>query len=456
MPKAKILIVDDDPDVREQISRWLSKDYYFLEEASTGEEALEKVSQSNFDVVLLDIKLPTMNGFKVLKEMHQNYPDVCVIILSAYGDAETIKRALREGAFDFFDKMRNYNILMTKIEKSIERFNASREQDYHTEEEQNRYALEKIIGKSPKALEMMSLVKKVAETDASVLILGESGTGKELVAKAIHYISKRLNKPLVIADCSTITPSLIESELFGHEKGAFTGAIKRKKGKLERANGGSLFIDEIGELNKPLQMKLLRFLQEGTIERVGGEEVIPIDARILAATAVDLKQAIDQKNFREDLYFRFNEFTINIPPLRDRKEDIPLLIDHFIKVYKRKYLKNVDSISSQALKMLLNHDFRGNNVRELEHIISRAIVLTDGTEIKLDAIKIEDSRSIIAIDESDYELQLRKYVANQEKRYLLYQLNKHNWHIINTAKSIGIDRSNLTLKMKKYGIKNHH
>ena len=454
MPEAKILIVDDEPDIREQISRWFPKEEYLLDEATTGEEALEKVKQVDFSVILLDLKLPQMDGLSVLKQLRKDYPDTCVIILTAYGDAESTKKALQAGAFDFFDKPIKYRLLVPRIESAIERFNLTREKNYQTEEEQQKFSLEKIIGTSSKMAAMLERIQKVATTEAPVLILGESGTGKELIAKVIHYNSPRHNKTLMIADCSTITPSLIESELFGHEKGAFTGAIKRKKGKFERAHEGTLFIDEIGELDHPLQMKLLRFLQEGTLERVGGEEVIKVNARVLAATAVDLKKAIEAEKFRRDLYYRLNVVAIEIPPLRERKEDIPLLVDHFIKIYSRKNLKPIRSISKEAMRLLVNYDFRGN-VRELENIIHRAVVLTDGEEIQPEVIGFDLLTAQQTGTTKYFDLSLKEFNDACERDYILYQLNKNNWHISHTAAAIGIDRSNLTLKMKKYGITNH-
>ncbi len=454
MQRSKILIVDDDPDIRSQVSRWLNAENYEVDEADSGKQALEKVKKQTYGVILLDLKLPEIDGFQVLREIRQDYPDTCVIILTGYPDTEKTKRALREGAFDFFEKPIRFNMLLPRIESAIEKFNATREQHYQSEEEQEKFTLDKIIGSSPNLLELKENIKKVAKTEATVLILGESGTGKELVAKAIHYNSLRKDKPLMIADCSTITPSLIESELFGHEKGAFTGAYKRKKGKFERANGGTLFIDEIGELDKPLQMKLLRFLQEGTIERVGGEEVIPVDARVLTATAVDLKQAMERKEFREDLYFRLSVVTIHIPPLRDRKEDIPLLVDNLIKIYNRKNFKEVKGISGRGLQLLNGYDFPGN-VRELENIIHRAVIQANDSEISPEDITFDRLITRRPFDEQYYDLSIKDFVAEREKEYIIFQLNQNDWHISKTAEMIGIDRSNLTLKMKKYGIKNY-
>ncbi len=455
MTRAKILIVEDEAQVREQIARYLSQEGFLLDQAPTGEIALEKAIHTTFSVVLLDLKLPKMDGFSVLQQFRKEYPDTCVIILTAYGDTETINRARQAGAFDFFDKPIKYKLLVPSIQRAVEQFNLSREKDYQAEEAQQKFTLNTLIGNSPSMLSLLERIEKVAKSDAPVLILGESGTGKEHVARVIHYNSSRKDQTLMIADCSTITPSLIESELFGHEKGAFTGAMKRKMGKLERAHGGTLFIDEIGELEPPQQMKLLRFLQEGTIERVGGEEVISVDARVIAATAVNLKSAIEQGKFRSDLYFRLNVVTIEIPPLRERREDIPLLVNHFIKIYSRKNRKPDMSISPEAMRALLHYDFYGN-VRELENIIYRAIVLTDGNTIQPAAVAFDPITSQQTAIAKYFDLPIREFSDACERDYLMHQLTKHHWHISNTAKAIGLDRSNLTLKMKKYGLNNYH
>lgn len=455
MTRAKILVVEDEAPVREQIVRYLNQEGFLLDQAPTGEIALEKASRTTFSVVLLDLRLPKMDGFSVLRQFRKEYPDTCVIILTAYGDTETITKARQAGAFDFFDKPIKYKLLVPSIQRAVEQFNLSREKDYQAEEAQQKFTLNTLIGNSPGMLSLLERIEKVAKSDAPVLILGESGTGKEHVARVIHYNSARKDQTLMIADCSTITPSLIESELFGHEKGAFTGATKRKMGKLERAHGGTLFIDEIGELEPPQQMKLLRFLQEGTIERVGGEEVISVDARVIAATAVNLKSAIDQGKFRSDLYFRLNVVTIEIPPLRERCEDIPLLVDHFINIYSRKNRKPDMSISPEAMRALLHYDFYGN-VRELENIIYRAIVLTDDNIIQPAAVAFDPITSHQAAITKYFDLPIREFSDACERDYLVHQLTKHQWHISNTAKAIGLDRSNLTLKMKKHGLSNDH
>jgi len=451
MVSSKILIVDDELEVQSQLKRYLQAEKYETKEAATGEQALALLNDYNFDVILLDVKLPDVSGIDLLQQLHKNYPDTCVIIMTAFGNSEITKKALRAGAFDFFDKPLRFNTLLPRIDSAIERFLATRERVYFAEEEQRKYTFDNIIGNSAKMVETLNLIKKVANTDATVLILGESGTGKEQVAKAIHYNSHRRNNPWMIADCSTITSSLSESELFGHEKGAFTGAMKRKIGKFERASGGTLFIDEIGELDHPLQMKLLRFLQEGTIERVGGEELIHVDARVIAATAVDLKAAIEKKVFREDLFFRLNVVTINIPPLRDRIDDIPLLVDHFISAYSRKYRKQINSITTHALNLLKNYEFPGN-VRELENISQRAIVHTDSNVIKPNAIIFDPINSNHKLFREYFDMPIRKYLVACEKDYLIHLLNKHDWHIINSAKDAEIDRTNLSLKMKKHGL----
>ena len=452
MISPRILIVDDNAEIRTQVSRWLLRDNYLIDEAASQKEALSKISKNDYSVVLLDLKLQNgiEEGFHLLQKLNQEYPDTCVIIMTAYGSSDYFKRARREGAFDFLDKPLRFNILQPRIESAIEHFNLAREREYHEEVRREEHSFKNIIGDSPKLKQVMERAKKVAASDASVLIQGETGTGKEMIAYAIHYNSPRSKQPFIIADCSTINPNLIESYLFGHERGSFTGATSRRKGTIERADRGTLFIDEIGELTNELQMKLLRFLQEGTFERVGGEGASKVDVRVIAATKVDLKQAIQQGKFRDDLYFRFQSI-INIPPLRDRKEDIPLLVDHFVAKYARKNSRNEMKVSLAAMTSLINHDFRGN-IRELENIIQDAIISTEGDEIKREVLRLESMNAEEVINEEIYKLPIKEATHQFERKYILRLLERNNWNITNSAKEAKIDRSNLTLKMKKYGI----
>jgi len=452
MKTSKVLIVDDEPETRVQITRWLHSEGYTTEEAASGEEALEKVKQTDFSVVLLDLKLPTMDGFEVLNQLHRDYPDTCVIILTAYPDTERTKRALREGAFDFFDKPIKFSSLLPRIEIAAERFNFAREGLYQREEEQRKYSFENIIGKNPKMREVFELVKKVAASDTTVLVRGESGTGKELIASAIHHNSLRADKPWIIADCGAMAEGVIESDLFGHERGAFTGALRRKIGKLERANGGSLFIDEIGDMTPKLQMKLLRFLQERTFERVGGEGLIETNVRIIVATHKDLEKVMEERQFREDLFYRISVFPIFLPPLRERIEDIPLLVDHFIKKFSMNLRKRVSQISSEALDILMKYKFPGN-IRELENIIERAVILEDGTTLSAKSLPTDLGEFAAKKNIKLSELNFKQAKEEFEKWYVKEVLEKADCNISKAAKLASMDRGNFKEKMKKYLIK---
>ncbi|RMD98028.1 MAG: sigma-54-dependent Fis family transcriptional regulator, partial [Calditrichaeota bacterium] len=313
---SKVLIVDDQQGIRDQLTRWLSHEGYKTEQAANGEQTLKLLKKFNFHVVLLDLKLPDVNGYELLSKIHRHYPDTCVIVLTAYGDSDSPARAREAGAFDFFSKPIQFELLIHRIDAAIETFRAKRERDFLLEEQKQQFQFETMIGKSEAMQRMFELIERVANSEETVLVLGESGTGKDLVAGAIHYNSRRKDKQLIVANCAALPEHLAESELFGHEKGAFTGAIARKIGKFERADGTSLFIDEIGELSLQLQTKFLRFLQEKTIERVGGTEPIYIDTRIIAVTNLNFQAAVTEKRFREDLFHRLSRVIINVPPLR--------------------------------------------------------------------------------------------------------------------------------------------
>ena len=452
MDKSKLLIVDDDPDMRLQISRWLSADGYKIQQCGNGQSALDEIGRSNIGIVLLDLQLPDMSGHEVLEQIRSEYPDCCTIIITAYGNSDIIEKALQQGATDFINKPIDFSTLALRIRNAYQSFRQKREAAYQIEEERERSSFSNIIWKSRQMSEVIERVQKVAVADTNVLILGESGTGKELIARAIHYHSPRSENVLVVADCSAMSETIIESDLFGHERGAFTGAMQRRKGKFERADHGTLFIDEIGELSPKVQTKLLRFLQERQFERVGGDQLIPVDSRIVAATNINIKKAVREKRFREDLYFRLSVVTIQLPPLRDRTEEIPLLVTEFIKRHGHKGAKNVTDISQEALDVLLRYDFPGN-VRELENIIERAIVLSDGAIIKKDRIFLESEEIYekTALN-AFHHLPLREARAAFEKEYIAALLRKHDGNISQAAQSAGIDRKNFRQKMKQYGL----
>ncbi len=448
---SKILIVDDEQSMREQLARWLSHEGYKTEQAANAKEALALVRKTNFDVILLDLKLPDMDGFALLEKLHKEYPDICVIILTAFGTEDSPDKARAAGAFDFFPKPIHFESLILRIDTAIRQFRVQRENYYQREEVKRTFQFENIVGKSEAMRRVLDLIQKVAETEETVLIQGESGTGKELVAGAIHYNSLRRQNPLIIADCAGLSETLAESELFGHEKGAFTGAHARKIGKFERADQTTLFVDEIGELSPQLQIKFLRFLQERTFERLGGTERIEVDARIISATNANLLEVISQNRFRQDLFHRLNRVLINVPPLRERRGDIPLLVKHFIKKYNRSNAKSIRDISAPALDLLENYHFPGN-VRELENIIANAILLEDGEVIKPETIRLRLAPPTAEFQPDYRSLTYKDAKIIFEKAYLTQLLEQTNGNISRAARLADWDRSHLRNKMKELGI----
>ncbi|MBN2093022.1 sigma-54-dependent Fis family transcriptional regulator [candidate division KSB1 bacterium] len=451
MQLLKILIVDDEVLFSKQISRWLESENYSIEIATSGEEALEKVKFRPYSLILLDLCMPGMGGFDVLKFLRRDYPEICVIVLTASADVETTKRALREGAADFFEKPVNFDLLLPRIESIFERFKLQSESEYQKQDEIHKYSFNNIIGKSTKMQDVFQKIKKVAQTDSTVLILGESGTGKELIASVIHYNSLRADKNFIVIDCDAIVDSIIESELFGYEKGAFTGATKRKLGKLERAKDGSVYLDEVGDLSSNLQTKLLRFLQERHFERVGGEEVIKVDVRVIVATNKVLEKSIQEGKFRQDLYYRLNVFPIQLPPLRERKEDIPLLVEHLIQKNNYKLKRNITGIKPDALELLLEYHYPGN-IRELENIIERAVLLSEKEFLAIENLPSNLGNRQTKATSVYFTLPHTQAKEAFEKDYFEQVLKNHKGNISRACKFAGMDRTNFKDKMKKYGI----
>jgi DNA-binding NtrC family response regulator len=449
---SRILIVDDEQGIREQITRWLNYEGYRTEQAANAKEALALVRKMNFDVILLDLKLPDMDGFALLEKLHQEYPDICVIILTAFGTEDSPAKARAAGAFDFFSKPIHFESLIHRIDTAIGQFRAQREIDCQREEAKRRFQFENIVGKSEALRRVLDLIQKVAETEETILIQGESGTGKELVAGAIHYNSLRRQNPLIIADCAGLSETLAESELFGHEKGAFTDAHSRKIGKFERADQTTLLLDEIGELSPRLQIKFLRFLQERTFERLGGTEQIEVDVRIIAATNQNLPEAIAQNRFRQDLFHRLNRVQINVPPLRERHGDVPLLVRHFINKYNRLNAKAIKDISKPALELLENCHYPGN-VRELENIIASAILLEDGEVIKPETIRMRLVQPAADVQPNYRNLTYREAKSIFEKAYLTQLLEQTGGNISQAARLAELDRTHLRNKMKSLGMR---
>jgi len=387
IPK-RILIIDDEDNFRHMLSVILKKEKYDIETASNGEEGLQKVADSSFDQILCDIRMPQMDGLEFLKEVQKMGINTAIIMMSAYGTVDTAIEAMKLGAYDYISKPFKPDEIILTLKKAEERERLRRENEFLRKEIKKEFSFENIVSKNEKMQKIFEVIKKVAQYKSTILITGESGTGKELVAKALHYNSDRSQKPFIPVNCGAIPENLLESELFGHEKGAFTDAIRTKKGLFEEADDGTLFLDEIGELPLQLQVKLLRVLQDGEIRRVGDSKPIQVDVRIVAATVKDLIKEVNEGRFRDDLFYRLNVFPIHIPPLRERKEDIPLLVTHFINKYGMSLNKNVLGINPKALEALMNYRWFGN-VRELENTIERAMVLADESNIELENLPIE-------------------------------------------------------------------
>jgi len=438
----RILIVDDEPLQRDMLSGFLKKQGYTVHEAANGTEALSQFMRQPIDLVLLDHRMPDMNGDQVLARIKAQSPLARVIMITAYGAVDTAVRVMRLGADDFLEKPIDLEALLTKI-RVIEEQLFIADDVARVEETIDTEALPvRMIAASPAMRQVLSLVMRAAPSPWTVLIQGETGTGKELIARLIHLLSPRKEGPFIPLNCAAVPEGLFESELFGHEKGAFTGAANRRRGVVEQAHGGTLLLDEVGELPLAVQAKLLRTLQEKTFSRVGGEQLLPVDVRILAATNRDLKQMVAAGGFREDLYFRLNVIALDIPPLRRRKEEIPELIRFFLHKYQSPAV-----FDDQALAQLSKYPFPGN-IRELEHVLQRTVTLARSTNIGLHDLppEIRDYRG--ATSEGD----LNDRLAEVERQMLIEALERHNWVQTHAAESLGISERVLRYKMERLGI----
>ena len=446
--KRKILIADDEPNMIWALKKALVKEGYEIISADNGEAAIENLKEDP-DLIIMDLKMPKMNGLEALQEIKKINPKIPVIMITAHGSTDTAVEAMKIGALDYISKPFDIDELRVVIKKALEYKSLNDEINYLRErlDESNS----KIIYKSKSMEEVLKLVYRVAPTDATVLILGESGTGKELIANEIHGLSKRNNGPLIKVNCGAFAESLLESELFGYEKGAFTGAVSRKKGKFELAQGGTIFLDEIGEISEAMQVKLLRVLQEKEYERVGGESTIKGDFRVIAATNKNLKEMVDNNEFREDLYYRLNVVPIKIAPLRERKEDIPLLIDYSVEKFSSQMGRNKLKINPKALDLLIQYDWPGN-IRELQNIIERCVILATGQEITEDLfpseIRIRNNFVTSNIVLPDEGLSLEEV----EKSLIIQALDKTDNNQTNAAKLLGRTRHTLIYRMEKYNI----
>lgn len=446
--KFNVLVVDDEKNIREGLGKALELDGHHILLAADGQEAWETIENEEIDLIITDLRMPRLSGEELLKRVVDSYPTVQVIILTGHGTIETAVQAMRDGAFDFLTKPVNLDRLSLLVRRAL----STRElvlQHRALQDELNKHRnFSNIIGKSTELKQVFEVVNQVAPTKASVLITGESGVGKELIADAIHNLSGRKEKPLVKVHCAALSESLLESELFGHEKGSFTGAVSRKRGRFELAHLGTIFLDEIGEINPNVQVKILRVLQEKRFERVGGEETIVVDARVVAATNKDLKTEIENGRFREDLYYRLNVVNIHIPPLRERKEDIPLLAAAFIKEFAAENAKPVEGIDSRARSMLYNHSWPGN-IRELRNTIESAVVMCKGNIIQPDDLPpgvMQDS------DNDVIRIAVGSSLAEAEQEIIRSTLSANNGNKSKTAGVLGIGRKTLHRKLSEYGV----
>jgi two-component system response regulator AtoC len=449
--KTKILVVDDEVDVLELMCELFESRGYEPLTATNGVEALKVIREDEPDMVISDIRMPDMDGMQLLEVLSKNYSNIPVIMVTAHGTIETAVEAIKMGARDYVLKPLRLDEILAKVETIAQLKNLEKENEYLKSRLANRFNVKNIIGKSEKMNELFKLIHDVAPTSTTVLIQGENGTGKELIANAIHHNSPVVNKPFIKLNCAVLAETLLESELFGHVKGSFTGAIKDKIGRFEMANGGTLFLDEIGDISQNMQVKLLRVLQEGEFERVGGSETIKVDVRIIAATNQDLEEKIHNGTFRQDLYYRLNVIPINVPPLRERKDDIELLVSHFLEKFDEVYKKDIKKIEPDVMRALEDYDWPGN-IRELENYMERAIVLNKSHVLTVADFHDSVSRKQTAVVEYNEEDGLMTAVELYERELILSELKKNRGNKAKTAQKFKINRSTFMSKLKKYNI----
>ena len=445
--KHSILVVDDDENVRESLDVFLKSEGYDVETASSGKGALEKTAENSFPLLITDLKLPDIDGLKLYENIKKTNPAVIAVIITGHASINSAVKAIRAGAYDYIEKPFSMGKVLAIVKRALEHARLLDRNTYLNEELKDRYHPDNIVGSAPAMQKVFELIRKVAGTDATVLIRGENGTGKELAARAIHYISRRKNNKFVALSCGALPETLIESELFGYEKGAFTGALSRKTGLFEIADGGTLFLDEIGDLSPMTQVKLLRVLQEKEFQPIGGLKQVKVDIRLVSATNKNLEQAIKEEKFRKDLYYRLNVIQIELPALRDRKDDIPLLVKHFLKKFG-----SGQTLTNQTMNLLLEYSWPGN-VRELENLIERAVVLSD-----MGNITPEDLPETVKEPKPGSEGQARtlgnfkKARDKFEESFLKKTLDICGGNISKAARRCGISRRHFYQKIKKYGI----
>ncbi len=453
--KHSVLVVDDEKVVRSIITEILSSTYDVVT-AVDAESAFELLADNDFAVAIVDLKLPGMDGIEFIKKTREASPDVVCIVLTGQSTIESAVSAMREGAYDFLTKPSGRDEILLYTKRAVEHHQLKRENKGLKKEIHKRYSFDNIIGNSDAIQKIFTLISKVVESESNIMILGETGTGKELIARTIHYNSSRAAGPFIPVNCGAIPAELLESELFGHEKGAFTGAVSDREGRFERANKGTIFLDEIGELAFPLQVKLLRVIQEREFERVGGNNTIEVDVRIISATNQDLNREIKEKRFREDLYYRLNVIPIMLPSLRERRDDIPLLAKHFLQAIAEKKSRAIDDITDEAMEALKNYDWPGN-IRELENIIERIIILKakDGPiEISdlPEKIRTAPAKGQALMDLPTDGVELTKILEEMERDYILKAIEQSGGVKSKAAELLGLNRTTLIEKMRKKGI----
>ncbi|MEO8682512.1 MAG: sigma-54 dependent transcriptional regulator [Vicinamibacterales bacterium] len=454
MPNATILVVDDEQLIRWSLVNRLREEGYRMVEAGTGAEALAR-HREGVDLVLLDFALPDTNGLNLLKQFKDADPDTLVIMLTAHGGVETAVEAMKQGAFHYASKPFDLDEIVVIVEKALETTALRREVRVLRAKQAQPYSMQSIVGTSPAVVAMRDLLHRIGASPAStVLLTGESGTGKDLAAKVIHYCSDRAARPFMNITCSALPETLLESELFGHERGAFTGADRQKRGLLESADGGTVFLDEIGEMLPLLQAKLLRFLEEKTFKRVGGSTDVKVDVRVIAATNRSLQEEVKKEKFREDLFYRLNVMPVNLPPLRERCEDIPLLLDHYIGIFNAEFRKRIRGVSPEALAALKAYSWPGN-VRELRNAVERAMLLTDATELTLDQFPVTERLSIslsehLSLPEGGVNLE------ELERSLVVQALQRADWNQTRAASLLGLNRDQIRYRIEKFKLERGH
>ena len=461
VPNPRILVVDDEEIVCESCKRILEEEGYEVETALSGKEAFERMKENSFDIVITDLKMPGIDGMEVLKTFRKDYPDVIIIMITGFSTVETAVEAMKLGAFDYIPKPFTPDEVSIVVKKAIEKKSLLLENIYLRRELQEKYGFHNIVGKSKKMQEIYRIIAKVATTDTTVLIYGQSGTGKELIARAIHFNSPRREKPFVPVDCAVLSENLLESELFGHIRGSFTGAVSTKPGLFEVADGGSVFLDEVGNISMAIQAKLLRVLQEREFTPVGGTKAKKVDIRLIAATNKDLEKMIKEETFREDLYYRLNIVPISLPLLRERQEDIPILAVHFLKKYSEEMGKTIKGFAPEAMERLMKYPWQGN-VRELENVIERTVVMIDEEMVRPSHLFLPGQEEKVGEDQvpmtSEALKQIKKQIREKaveevEKAFVISALERHQWNVTRAADEVGMLRPNFQALMRKYNLR---